>query len=88
MLLDRLRHYESLLRENNIEFEPLHKESSTIEKESGSPGDSVGYGSQNDEQPGAVASRDQSSISSPTGKSETAYKAKYALPLQEKYTSG
>ncbi|KAF1356449.1 hypothetical protein BDV97DRAFT_287483 [Delphinella strobiligena] len=33
-LLDRLRRYESLLQQNNISFEPLHKETSTIKKSS------------------------------------------------------
>jgi hypothetical protein len=30
-LLERLRHYEELLRQNNISFEPLHPSSSTVQ---------------------------------------------------------
>ncbi|SPO03296.1 related to C6 transcription factor [Cephalotrichum gorgonifer] len=41
-LLDRLRHYEDLLRRNNVNFEPLHKEHPTT---STSPNTESGYDS-------------------------------------------
>ena len=72
-LLERLRKYEDLLRQNNIKFEPLHKDSAG-EKES--PNVEAGYDS-DDEQP-KTAGVDWSSPST-TVNSERAYEAKYAL---------
>ncbi|KAF4632699.1 hypothetical protein G7Y89_g5427 [Cudoniella acicularis] len=69
-LLERLRKYEDLLRQNHIKFEPLHKDS-VGEKESPNP--DGGYDS-DDEQRGAVAA-DYSSPST-TVKSERVYEAK------------
>ena len=86
-LLDRLRRYESLLRQNEIKFEPLHKHPSTIEKQSRNAGGRGGYDSPDDEQPGGVAGPNPSSSPSTTGKSEIVYKAKYALTLEESYIS-
>ena len=86
-LLDRLRHYESLLRHSNIKFEPLHKNYSTTEKKSlNTENEGRGYDSQ-DEQLVATAGADQSSSPSMAVKSETVYEAKYALALQESYLS-
>lgn len=82
-LLDHLRRYESLLRQNDIEFEPLHKDPSTIEKESPNPdGGCGGYDSRGDDQPEAA------SLPSPstTAKPEIIYPAKYALTLQKTIT--
>ena len=72
-LLQRLRKYEDLLRQNNIQFVPLHKDPAG-EKES--PNVRDGYGS-DDEQPEAVGA----DCSSPptTVKSERAHEVKYAL---------
>lgn len=36
-LLERIRMYEDLLRQNNINFEPLHKDGVVIKKSSGDP---------------------------------------------------
>jgi hypothetical protein len=72
-LLERLRKYEGLLRQNNIKFEPLHKD---LAGEKESPNTQGGDGS-DDEQPGAVGA-DWSSPST-TVKSERVYEAKYAL---------
>ncbi|MCJ1356057.1 MAG: hypothetical protein MMC33_006051, partial [Icmadophila ericetorum] len=69
-LLERLRKYEDLLRQNNIKFEPLHKDSAG-EKES--PNVEAGYDS-DDEQP-KTAGVDWSSPST-TVNSERAYEAK------------
>ena len=88
-LLDRLRHYESLLRHSNIAFEPLHKDFSTTDKKKSLNTDKEarGYDSQDDEQLAATAGADQSSSPSTTVKSETVYEAKYALALQESHLS-
>ncbi|KAM6507951.1 hypothetical protein FSOLCH5_013151 [Fusarium solani] len=67
-LLDRLRKYEDLLRQNKVKFEPLHKDPGSGEQES--PGGS--YGSDH-EQPEA-AGVDTPSPS--TTKSESTYEAK------------
>lgn len=71
-LLDRLRRYESLLRQNNIDFEPAKKRPSILEKGSldASPdtdGGRGGYESLGDEQPASPST---------TVKSETVYQAK------------
>ena len=73
VLLERLRKYEDLLRQNNITFEPLHK---------GSPreGESLNAQSGDDsanEHPDTVGP-DLSTPSTPI-KSERGYEAKYAL---------
>ncbi|MCJ1399895.1 hypothetical protein MMC11_003098 [Xylographa trunciseda] len=76
-LLDRLRHYESLLRRSNIKFEPLHKDYSTTEKNSPkTDNEGRGYEPQDDEQPVATASADQASSPLTTVKSETTYETK------------
>jgi hypothetical protein len=72
-LLERLRKYEDLLRQNNIKFEPLHKD---LAAEKESPNAEGGYDS-DDEQPEAVGI-DWSSPST-TVKPERVYEAKYAL---------
>lgn len=72
-LLDRLRRYEDLLRQNNIKFEPLHKDPAA-EKES--PKLKGGCDSEY-EQPEVM--RADSSSPSTTVNSERANKAKYAL---------
>lgn len=83
-LLDRLRHYESLLRHNSIKFEPLHEDGSTTEKKSFSTDvDGRGSNPQIDEQLIATAGADQSSSPSTTVKSETVFEAKYALALKK-----
>ena len=69
-LLERVRRYEELLRQNNINFEPLHKD---LTRKNESPNAEGGYGS-NDEQPEAVGPE----VSSPstTVKSERVNEAK------------
>jgi Fungal Zn(2)-Cys(6) binuclear cluster domain len=81
-LLDRLHHYESLLRHSNIKFEPLHKDYSTTENKSGRS-----YESRDGEQLVATAGVDESSSPSVAVKCEMVYEAKYALALQESYLS-
>lgn len=81
-LLDRLHHYESLLRRSKIKFEPLHKDNSTTEKRLFN-NEGRGYDSQDDEQLEAAAGVDQSSSPSVAVKPENVYEAKYALALQE-----
>ena len=76
-LLERLRRYEDLLRQNNVAFEPLHK-NSLREKEppnakSGSDSDG-GYPETMEPDP---------STPSTTVKSEGGYKAKYALLMEK-----
>lgn len=72
-LLERLRKYEDLLRQNNITFEPLHKDSARekefLNAESGYDSD--------DGHPETVGP-DLSTLST-TVKSERGYEAKYAL---------
>lgn len=46
-LLDRLRHYETLLRENKVKFEPLHKQDDG-EGDSALNGGKEGYGADSD----------------------------------------
>ena len=72
-LLERLRKYEDLLHQNNIKFEPLHRDSAG-EKES--PNAGGGYDS-DDEQP----KRPAEGLSSPstTANSERVQKHKYTL---------
>lgn len=72
-LLERLRKYEDLLRQNNIKFEPLHKDPAR-EKESPN---TQGGDESDDEQPEAVGAK--WSPPSTTVKSERVYEAKYAL---------
>lgn len=72
-LLERLRKYEDLLRQNNVTFEPLHKDSTgekgSLNVESGDDSD--------DEHPETVGP-DRSTLST-TVKSQRDYEAKYAL---------
>lgn len=74
-LLERLRRYEDLLRENNIRFEPLYKDSASVRQRK-SPNAEGGFNS-DDEQP-VAAGADQLSPST-TLRSEGVYEAKYAL---------
>src|SRR6201996_3670681 len=77
-LLDRLRHYEDLLRHSNIKFEPLHKNYSATEKKlPNTDNEGRGYDSQDDEQLVATAGADQSSSPSMAVKPEIVYEAKY-----------
>ena len=73
VLLERLRTYEDLLRQNNIAFEPLHKGSI---REGESPNAQSSYDSDN-EHPDTVGP-DSSAPSRPI-KSERGYEAKYVL---------
>lgn len=79
-LLDRLRHYESLLRQNNISFKPLHKDPPTTEKEQPDP-DRGGHDYPHDEQLGAATGAGTPPSPSTTARSETAHEAKYVLVL-------
>ena len=72
-LLERLRKYENLLRQNNIAFEPLHRD---LAKGKPSVNAESGYDSDY-EHPETVGP--DSSTHSTTGKSERGYEAKYAL---------
>ncbi|PVH78409.1 hypothetical protein DL98DRAFT_516746 [Cadophora sp. DSE1049] len=54
-LLDRLRKYEDLLRQNNVRFEPLHKDST--DKTSPKVEDGLGYGSDDEGPRAAVMDR-------------------------------
>ena len=73
VLLERLRKYEDLLRQNNITFEPLHK-GSTREGESLN----VQSGCDSDNEHPDTVGPDLSSPSTPV-RSERDYEAKYAL---------
>lgn len=75
-LLDRLRRYESLLRQNDIEFEPSQKDVPSIEKQHPNEDGRGDYVPPNDQQPEATAGPDRSSSPSTTGKSGAAYKAR------------
>lgn len=77
-LLERLRRYEGLLRQNNIKFEPLH----TPAAEKASPSeDGRGSDSPDDaHSEGPVAGADRPSREKTTVKSETVYKAKLRFP--------
>lgn len=82
-LLDHIRRYESLLRQNNIEFEPLHKDPSTIEQQSPNANDDCGgYDSLDDERPQAASDADRPSSLLTTVKSESVNQAKYALAFK------
>ena len=83
-LLQRLRKYESLLRQHNIEFEPLHKDSLTLENRS-RDADGSGHGEVDVEQPAPSPSPDRSSSKEVTGKFETMFKAKYMLCRERSY---
>lgn len=72
-LLDRLRKYEDLLRQNKVKFEPLHKD--PVSGEQASPEGS--YGSDH-EQPEAVG---VDTPSPSTTKSESTFEAKYVYLL-------
>ncbi len=72
-LLDRIRKYEDMLRQNNIRFEPLHKDSAGGE----SPNVKSGYDSGH-EQPNPLG---PGSSPSTTVNSEIVYEAKYVHPL-------
>lgn len=78
-LLDRLSRYESLLGQNNITFEPLHKDISAAEKRSRNAGEGGLHEDLGDELLASAVGPDRSSSPSTPGKSETVYKAKYAL---------
>lgn len=72
-LLERLRKYEDLLRQNNINFEPLHKESAG-EKETSN----VEHGDDSDAEQSKDTGTEWSSPST-TVNSERFHEAKYAL---------
>jgi hypothetical protein len=72
-LLERLRKYEDLLRQNNITFEPLHKDTAGGNESPHTQGGDESDG----EQPEAIGA-DRSSPST-TVRSEKLYEAKYAL---------
>jgi Fungal Zn(2)-Cys(6) binuclear cluster domain len=72
-LLERLRRYEDLLRQNNIKFEPLHKDPAGEKESPNTQGGDVS----DDERPEAVEA--DWSFPSTTVKSERVYEAKYAL---------
>jgi len=77
-LLERLRRYEGLLRQNNIKFEPLH----TPAAEKASPSeDGRGSDSPDDvHSEGPLAGGDRPSREKTTVKSETGYEAKLRFP--------
>jgi hypothetical protein len=70
-LLERLRKYEDLLRQNNIKFDPLHKD---VAGEQASPNTQVGDNS-DDDHPAAMGNDCPSPATSI--KSEMVYEAKY-----------
>ncbi len=72
-LLERLRKYEDLLRQNNIKFKPLHKDPAEEKESSNAQG-----GDETDDEQPEVVGADWSSPST-TVKSERVYEAKYAL---------
>lgn len=72
-LLDRLRKYEDIMRQNNIKFEPLHKES----PDKYSPKVEGGGGYDSDEEPSKTASLDRPSPDTTTS-SERLPETKYA----------
>jgi hypothetical protein len=72
-LLERLRKYEDLLRQNNIKFEPLHKDPAGENESPNTRGGDESDG----EQPEAMRA-DRLSAST-TVRSERVYEAKYAL---------
>lgn len=72
-LLERLRKYEDLLRQNNIKFEPLHKDPAAEKQSPNTQG-----GNESDDQEPEAMGTDRSSPST-TVKSERVYEAKYAL---------
>jgi hypothetical protein len=87
-LLDRVRHYESLLRQSDVQFEPLHKDNSTTGKRPLDAGSgNYGHDSRQDEPPASALSADQASSPSTKVKSENVYEAKYALALQWSFLS-
>lgn len=87
-LLGRLRHYESLLRRNNVKFEPIHRDPSTTEKESpGTRNEDRSNYSPSNEQLVTATGGDQSSSPSTTVKSEIMYETKCAITPQETYLS-
>lgn len=67
-LLDRLRRHEELLRKNNIEFEPLHRESALGERMRQEEGDEAG----DETRPGGG----DGSSASASVKSESAYETR------------
>lgn len=86
-LLDRLRYYESLLQENNISFEPLHKATSAKEKSSpNANGGRSSARSRDDEKADLYTATEQSSSPS-VANSEKIYQSKYAIVLKEGYIS-
>ena len=70
-LLERLRKYEDLLRQNNINFEPLHKDSA---RQGGNDSPHKHRGDESDEDPSEVGASP-----TPTIWSERVYEAKYVL---------
>ncbi|KAJ4319332.1 hypothetical protein N0V84_006417 [Fusarium piperis] len=68
-LLDRLRKYEDLLRQNRVKFEPLHKDPGSEEHECHEDG----YGLDHEQ---SEAARVDTPSSSATAKSESTYEAK------------
>lgn len=73
-LLDRLRHYENLLRNSKVKFEPLHDSAPATERDSFDADDA----SQDDEQP--LATGAHQSLSSPTQtKEEPVYETKFVF---------
>ena len=77
-LLERLRRYEGLLRQNNIKFEPLH----TPAAEKASPGEDGGGSDSPDDahSEAPVAGADRPSRENTTVKPEIGYEAKLRSP--------
>jgi hypothetical protein len=71
-LLDRLRSYEDLLRQNKIKFEPLHKESTSDATSEHFQEESEDSGAEQPE-----SERVEGSVSTGPSKSKSAYEAKY-----------
>ena len=79
-LLDRLRHYEDLLRENNIQFESLHKGPTITGKQlANTHNESHSYRSLGDEQLVDAEGADRPTSPAKAIKSETGYGVKYVL---------
>lgn len=71
-LLDRLRSYEELLRQNKIKFEPLHNESGSATRSHAAKDENEDSGVEQPESEGA-----HGSVSAGTSKPRSAYEAKY-----------
>lgn len=76
LLLERLRHYEGLLRQNNVNFEPLHPSATASQQHASASDNGMGFDSLDD----ARSEVSRESAEKTAVKSEALYEDKFYFP--------